>query len=170
MPGNLAVVTVTIADISRLTQLIGSGAASRGLADFGEGLDDLLSRLLAGHEVIGRYRLDRQGRWSACFRMHSGDQPQAMRLACIAIEDEGRRLMEDLVASVFGDAAGSRIAAALFVSVMPSDTDLEDIWSSWVSWAKETRIVLSRDSMSSPLEGLKGALSRLRLQMGGKGC
>lgn len=142
MPGTSAVLSVQIADYSRLTHIFGSEAINQGLADVGAGLSSLFTRLLAQHEVIGQHRQDLQGRWFVCFRVLSRELPRDVRETCAAIEVAGQKLMADLLISVFGGATGPRIPAVLAVSTMPSTMDLKDIKAGWIAWAEQVLATL----------------------------
>lgn len=58
MTGIVAVLSVSVAETWRLTEVFGAEAARQGLADFGEAVDGLLTRLLIQHDVTDRYRSD----------------------------------------------------------------------------------------------------------------
>lgn len=119
MTGTIAVLTVGIDEHERLTRIFGAEAAGRGLADFGDGLDRLLDRLLSQHEVTGRSRRDADGRWSARFRVLAGGLPRDARETCTAIEEAGRKLVHDLLVAVFGMGTGMRIPFVLAVLPLP---------------------------------------------------
>lgn len=71
-----AVVSIRIADITRLTDIFGEESTQQALAQFGEEATALLKRLLAQHQVIDHDRSDVGGHCSACFRVLSGGLPR----------------------------------------------------------------------------------------------
>ena len=119
MTGTVAILTVGIDERERLIRIFGPEAAGLGLTDFGDGLDRLMDRLLAQHEVIGRSRHDADGRWSARFRVLAGGLPRDAGETCAAIEEAGRKLVHDLLVAVFGMGTGMRIPFVLAVLPLP---------------------------------------------------
>ncbi|MGF6876149.1 hypothetical protein [Paraburkholderia sp. MM5477-R1] len=96
-----AVVSVRIADITRLTHIFGEESTQQALTQFGEEATALLKRLLDQHEVIDRYRSDVDGHCSACFRVLSGGLPRDASEAAQAIEKAGRHLIRERLPAIF---------------------------------------------------------------------
>ncbi|MGF6935912.1 hypothetical protein OKW41_005074 [Paraburkholderia sp. UCT70] len=105
-----AVVSIRIADITRLTHIFGEESTQQALTQFGEEATALLKRLLAQHQVVDQYRSDVDGHCSACFRVLSGGLPRDASEAAQAIEKAGRHLIRERLLAIFlaaGQAPGS---------------------------------------------------------------
>ncbi|WP_429353601.1 hypothetical protein [Paraburkholderia sp. 32] len=132
-----AVVSVRIADITRLTHIFGEESTQQALTQFGEEATALLKRLLAQHEVIDRYRSDVDGHCSACFRVLSGGLPRDASEAAQAIEKAGRHLIRERLPAIFGGGTGARISYGLSVFVLPSEAISGDAKACWLQWTKD---------------------------------
>ncbi len=132
-----AVVSIRIADITRLTDIFGKESTQQALAQFGEEATALLKRLLAQHQVIDQYRSDVDGHCSACFRVLSGGLPRDASEAAQAIEKAGRHLIRERLLAIFGGGTGAPINYDLSVFVLPSEAVSGDAKAGWIQWTKD---------------------------------
>jgi EAL domain-containing protein (putative c-di-GMP-specific phosphodiesterase class I) len=132
-----AVVCISIADSRRLSDIFGEESARLALTHFGEEATGLLSRLLAQHEVIDRYRADADGHWSAWFRVLSDGLPRDAEEVAETIEQAGRSLIRERLLAVFGGGTGARITADLSVFLLPPEAGARDAKASWLQCTRD---------------------------------
>jgi EAL domain-containing protein (putative c-di-GMP-specific phosphodiesterase class I) len=137
LSGIIAVLSVNIAESVHLAEIFGDEATRQAMADFGQAADGLLTRLLAQHAVIDRYGSAADGRWAACFRVLWSGLPRDTREVVEAIEHAGRKLIRELLLTVFGGATGARITADLSVFLMSPETGERDAKECWIQWTED---------------------------------
>lgn len=131
MDKRLVLFVIDLADRARLTDIFGRDATERALTDVGDGVDPLITRLLAQHQVVARTREDLNGRWTAHFRISNSDTLRDPQETLSSIETAGCWLLRELLYSVFGSATGMRISARLMVLSLPphvAESSMDDAW------------------------------------------
>ena len=137
MTGIIAVLSVNIVERARLSEIFGEVSTRQAMADFGEAVDGLLTRLLAQHAVIDRYGSAADGRWAACFHVPWNGLPRDAREVAEAIEHAGRNLIREPLLASFGGGTGARINADLSVFLMSSETSERGAKACWIQWTED---------------------------------
>jgi EAL domain-containing protein (putative c-di-GMP-specific phosphodiesterase class I) len=137
MTGIIAVLSVQIVERGRLSEIFGEVPTHQAMADFGEAVDGLLTRLLAQHAVIDRYGSAADGRWAACFHVLWDGLPRDAGELAEAIEHAGRNLIREPLLAAFGGGTGGRINADLSVFLMSRETSERDAKARWIQWTED---------------------------------
>ncbi|NPT59723.1 EAL domain-containing protein [Paraburkholderia elongata] len=167
MTGVIAVLSIKIAESRWLSEIFGEEAARHALTNFGEEATGLLSRLLAQHEVIDRYRADADGHWSACFRILSDGLPRDGKDVVETLEQAGRNLIRERLIAVFGGGTGARITTDLSVFLSSPEVGEEDAKANWLQWTEDRLRSQSRRQVKDRAEssaGVKAILAERSIQ------
>jgi EAL domain-containing protein (putative c-di-GMP-specific phosphodiesterase class I) len=150
MTGIIAVLSVNIVERARLSEIFGEVSTRQAMADFGEAVDGLLTRLLAQHAVIDRYGSAADGRWAACFHVPWNGLPRDAREVAEAIEHAGRNLIREPLLASFGGGTGARINADLSVFLMSSETSERGAKACWIQWTEDQLRSQPRRQIADP--------------------